>query len=208
MRISANFAGAASGVVRFLHWWKRELDGLVPDFLKALWRPATIVVSVKERTVELVERRWRGPRVIGSARLDDDHELALLARRALRIAKARGARLGLRLARGQCLVRHLNLPVATKYRLEAMVRLELERLLPKDTSSVVFDWEPHDRKAGGGRLPVDIIVCKRHLVQGLVDRLATFRLRPDFIDCWRDESQRMILISRIIWPPTRNRTAD
>ncbi len=188
MRVSVNFAGSASGIVRFLHWWKRDLKGAVPGFVKALWRRKIIIISIKDRIAELIEERWRGPRLIGSARLDDDRELTLLARRAVRIANARGARLGLRLARGQCLVRHLDLPIATKSRLESMVRLELERLLPNDISSIVFDWGAHDDKAEGGHLPVDLVVCKRRLVESLVERFAAVRLRPEFIDCWRDEA--------------------
>lgn len=188
MSTRTNFAGAASVFVRFLHWWKRELNGLVPGFVRALWRPKTLIVSLRERTVELVEERWRAPRVLGSAGLDDDQQLTLLARRANRIAKARGAKVGLRLAQGQCLVRQLILPVASRSRLEAMVRLELERLLPNDASNITYDWVTHDRQAVDGRMPVDLVVCKRPLIQGLIARLDTVRLRPEFIDCWRDES--------------------
>lgn len=186
MSNSASIATLGSGVVRFLHWWKRELTGIVPGFVRSIWRPKSVIVSVREQTVELLEARWRGPRVIASANFDDDQELTLLARRANRIAKARGARLALRLARGQCLVRHLSLPIATKSRLEAMVRLELERLLPNDASNFVFGWVARDSRAERGHLPVDLIVCKRSQLHSIVERLAAVRLRPDSIDCWQD----------------------
>lgn len=203
MRESNEFPGWRTGVVRFFQWWKRELRALVPSFLRDLARPRTVALSFTIDSVAIVEDRRRGAKRIASSALDDERAVAALFRRARRIAKARTAMLGLRLQRDQCLVRSLALPDTTVQRLRAMVNLEVQRMLPRQTSEVLFDWTADTGRATGGRVPVDLVVAKRAHVDELLGRLSEVRIRPDFIDCWRDEKHRLpVDLSAALTPGT------
>jgi Tfp pilus assembly protein PilN len=187
MSDSARYAGVGRGVARFRHWWKRELLAAVPPFVSRIFRSKALVLSIRDNVIELIEDRWRGPKVLASASLDDDQELAAVARRAKRMARARGAKLVLRLSRGQCLIRSFGLPIAPGTRLEAMVKLELERMLPNQAGDFAYGWVADELNAKQGRVPVDLVVVKRSVLVDLLQRFSALRLKPDRVDCWRDD---------------------
>jgi len=78
----------------------------------------------------------------------------------------------LRLPRASVLTRTLSFPPQVRANLPQVIRYELDRLSPFQAQDVVFDFTLVGGAKQGGRLAVELAVCRRALVSRWIARLA------------------------------------
>lgn len=180
MASSAEFAPVQSRrawrqrISAFWRWWSGELRALLPARFAALGGMRAPIVLLEDGELALVEVRGTSPPArVNMDALDPAAQRAAL-RQLLQSAGETGARVRLRLARGEALLRRVWLPGATEENLEQVIGFEMDRLTPFRAEDVYFDHRVVARDAASGQIEVEISVARRDLVDAKVERLRSW----------------------------------
>ena len=191
--MSSSFQAAIEISRRFLAWWGNELAELIPAPLRrwASRDAKRTVLAVEDGG--LVHYEESGGRLMRRSEAilplgDVAHDPAGLRRGLGRS----GGPVGIRLPRGACLIRRVELPAAAHGDFVKILRLDLERSTPFRHQDVYSDHVVEDGAARQGKIWVRQVVAKRELIDPLVRQLATGGVAVAFADCW-DESGKQAL---------------
>ena len=178
---------------RFFAWWGDELAELVPAALRrwAAREAKRSVLAVEDGS--LVHHEESGGRLArrGEAILplgEAAHDLAGLAA----LGRRSGGPVGIRLPRGACLIRRIELPAAARRDFDKILKLDLERSTPFRVQDIYCDHVVEDGPARNGKIWVRQIVVKRELLDPIMRQLAAGGIAVDFADCW-DEAGKQAL---------------
>lgn len=139
-------------------------------FLPRIWLTPTqdrIEVSVQSAPGTV-------PRELGSISVDQ-HPRALIGR----LAQGKAIWI-LAIPASQAVIKELRLPVATRHRLNDVLRFELDRHTPFNAESALFGFEelPSDIS---GAINIRLAATPRHLIQSCRERLARTGVTPDHV---------------------------
>jgi general secretion pathway protein L len=172
------------GAMRFLHWWRDELYGLVPGPVRnlATGSDADVVLAQVEGGFQIVtpptSRVPDGtPEVLSSVQA-----VAALADMA---ASRRVSRVGIRLPLSQCFERRVELPRVARDDLQRMLLFDLERATPFRRSEVYTAHLASGESVAKGKQRVRQLVVKREAIDPLLAELKAAGLEPAFVDCWQ-----------------------
>lgn len=174
------------GAMRFLHWWRDELYGLVPETIRKLatGSDADVVLAQVEGGFKIVTVSAPRARDGAAEVLSRSQALAALADMA---ASRRLRRLGVRLPISQSLERRLELPRVARSDLERMLLFDLERATPFRRGDVYTAHIISGQPAAKGKARVRQIIVKREVVDSLLAELKSAGIEPAYVDCWQTE---------------------
>lgn len=165
---------------RFWSWWREELAELVPSPMRrwaAREARRTIFAAENGQFVHYEETRGKLVRR-GETKLQADGTQTWSPRS--------GRSVGVRLPRGACLIRRLELPVAARQDFDKILRLDLERATPFRHQDVYGDHFIEGGPGHDGKLSVRQVVVKREVLDPILHQLAASNIKVDFADCWDD----------------------
>ncbi len=170
-------------VKKFLRWWLRELDFLVPEKIRQLVnekqgfiieRPEgnrlalTYVLNEQEEPVATLDRNASGIEQYKALRAKDE-----------RLAKAN---LILRLTGKEAIQKELALPSAVKENLSQVVAYELDRYTPFKAEQVYFAVKPLEGEHEPGQIRVMLVLTPRETLDALYEDVKAMGMSPLFVD--------------------------
>lgn len=168
---------------KFLRWWRRELDFLVPEKIKQLVidRKGIIIVRTVGRQLELAYRYNNHSEPLMTV---DRNESGIaqykdLLARDERLAKADVI---LRLNRQDGIAKVLVLPAAVKENLYQVVSYELSRYTPFKPEQVYFAVKPLDVVNEPGQIRVMLVLTPKEILDTLYEDITAMGLSPLFAD--------------------------
>src|SRR5262245_292713 len=138
---------------RILSWWREELAELIPSPLRR-WaaREARRTIFAAENG-EFIHYEEAHGKLVRRGETEPKGDEAGQNGRRLAAHKLRSGRLvGIRLPRGACLIRRLELPAAARQDFDKILRLDLERATPFRHQDVYADHFVESGPHRGGKL--------------------------------------------------------
>jgi general secretion pathway protein L len=173
----------ADGLARFLGWWRDELWGLVPDYVRRLLtgaRSDAVLVEVDGGYLVLAEAGSRGPAAASGPRiLPRTQAIAQLTEAARKAALATG----LRIPADRCYVRRVELPKAALADARRILNLDLERVTPFRLKDV-YTAHVAGGEGANGKCWVRQFVIKREAIDPLIAEIKAVGGDVAFVDCW------------------------
>jgi general secretion pathway protein L len=171
------------GAMRFLHWWRDELYGLVPEAVRKLATGSDVDVVLAQVGGGFEIIAVSAPRVRDGTTevLSRAQAIAVLVDMAMS-RRLRGV--GVRLPISQCLERCVELPRAARDDLKRILLFDLERATPFRRGDVYTAHLISGEPATKGKLRVRQIIVKRELIDSLLAALKAAGIEPAFVDCW------------------------
>lgn len=169
----------------FFDWWREELLGLVPQWLRRLLADAEVGVVLAQLDGGFQIFAAASPRSRGEAAplvLTRAQALAALADMA---ASRRASSIGLRLPLSHCFERRVELPKAARDDLRRMLNFDLERATPFRLSEVYTAALLTGEAGAKGKQRVRQLVLKRDAIDPLIADVKAAGLVPAFVDCWQ-----------------------
>ncbi|MFI3120425.1 MAG: PilN domain-containing protein [Methylococcaceae bacterium] len=185
---------------KFLRWWLRELDFLVPEKIKQLVneKQGFVIVSPQDNRLVLTyvlnakDDMYAVSRPEGGSADQQIEPLAILERNASgideykalrgkdeRLAKANFI---LRLTAQEAIQKELALPSAVKENLSQVVAYELDRYTPFKTEQVYFAVKPLEGENEPGQIRVMLVLTPKETLDALYEDLKTMEITPLFAD--------------------------
>lgn len=168
---------------KFLRWWLRELEFLVPEKIRQwvsgqqgciIVRPEgnqlmlTYIANGQAEPLAALERNASGIAQYKALLIKDE-----------RLAKAN---LILRLTAQQAIQKELALPAAVKENLSQVVAYELDRYTPFKAEQVYFAVKPLAGEHEPGQIRVMLVLTPRETLDALVEDLKAMGTSPLFVD--------------------------
>lgn len=180
--------GAARNLGReFFGWWGAELLGLVPARLRriVLREPNWLFVEVDGDRVSVGATSDAGEKLLWQGIATQVAPEVVRGR--LADLAARRAKLIMRLAPQDVLMRRLEFPAAVEPKLRRVLEFELDRQTPFTADQVYFDHDVIGRDSARQRITVELVVVARETVDRLVDLCRAWGVT---IDCIAPQSAR------------------
>ena len=168
---------------RFLRWWKRELDFLVPEKIKRLVTDQQGYLIVSPDGNQLTLTYSCNGQSDPLATLDRNEtgaaQFKLLRDKDERLTKAQVI---LRLTSQYAIQKELSLPTVAKENLSQVVGYELDRYTPFKPEQVYFAVKRLDVANEPNQIRIMLILTTRVILDGLFDDLKAMDLSPSFAD--------------------------
>jgi general secretion pathway protein L len=168
---------------KFFRWWKKELNFLVPEKIRALIsdKQGMIIVCTRDSQLELTYHLDTGSEPLA---IVDRNEAGIAQCKDLlakdeRLAKADVI---LRLNHQDGIQRELSLPAAVKENLYQVVSYELSRYTPFKPEQVYFSVKPLNVVNEPGQIRVRLILTTREILDTLYEDLKAMGLAPVLAD--------------------------
>jgi general secretion pathway protein L len=153
-----------------LERWQELLISCLPTRLAHVLAPRDQALTLIPLGDKAVLYRGRGEDRETLAEIDlASSETALAA--FLEAAKGANRRTRIELPREQVMSRIVSLPSQVRKNLGQVINYEIDRLTPFRPDQICFDFRPLDAQSSGGKLAVEIALCRRDLVSNWLDRL-------------------------------------
>lgn len=158
-----------SSIVDYLERWHEAMLVCLPHPMRRmLGQRAPYLVLVPQGTKALLYRaQGREREFIGE--LDPQVQDALPA--VLSGARHQRRRAVIQLPAAQVLTRRVSFPLQVRDNLGQVMRYEIDRLSPFQLDQVCFDFRLLEDSEPGGRISVELVLCRRDLVSEWVGRL-------------------------------------
>ncbi len=173
----------ATGIARFLEWWKGELAPLVPPRVKRLFSVPheQLLISATEQHIYLWQANEAGIRLLDALERDGDVEQA----RARIVACLDEFQEGTPAAvycvpADQVLHKSIRMPAAAEANLHQAVTFEIDRQTPFSVNNVYFDLQIVNREPPF--LGVDLILAQRSQIDAYVEQMGELGVRLQGID--------------------------
>jgi general secretion pathway protein L len=172
-------------VAGFLEWWRDELLGLVPQWVRRPLADAevAVVLAQVDGGFQIVTasspRRRRDEAVPVLSRAQAVAALADIA------SSRKATSVGLRLPFSQCFERRVELPKAARDDVKRMLNFDLERATPFRLGDVYTACLPTGEAGAKGKQRLRQLVVKREAVDPLIADVKAAGLVPAFVDCWQ-----------------------
>lgn len=173
------------GVGRFLGWWRDELWGLVPEYVRRLMTGAqsgAVLAEVDGGYLVLAEDANRGPATPAPRILPRAQAIPQLTE----VAQRGSLRAGLRIPVTRCYARRAELPKAALADARRILNLDLERVTPFKRKEVYTAHVVENEGASGKRW-VRQLVIKREAIDPLIADVKAAGGDVAFVDCWDKE---------------------
>ncbi len=176
-------------VTRFLDWWGRELEALLPppSAIARARRREAVILSVASPGGFVLLREAGGRRREIAAWPDADAVTDEIARRVRDEAGRKG--ITLRLPRIACFERHVSVPAAARNDLSRVLSLDLQHATPFAPETVLTDRIVMSPRDGGDQLAVRQFVLTRARVAPMMDALLAHDVPVRRIECWADNGR-------------------
>lgn len=164
--------GLSDHVGRAFNWWLGELSAVVPNWLRATLseRPATVTCVLHDDGRIACALSSRGG-ILPGADLACEPGEALVARLAELTARVRRRTVRLSVPRDLALVRHSCLPARALPHAEAILRYDVENLMPLSAGEILADWFVDAQDGETGDLHITQVVLSRARIAALEDAL-------------------------------------
>jgi general secretion pathway protein L len=172
-------------------WWLAELAGLLPQRAKSIWaRSSARVVRMdfaRDGATLVVPGRDRGSPVILPVSTDPNERAGFNARRLA------PAPVQIVIDPGFAFKPVIDLPLAAESSLAAILRNQLERLVPLDPETLRFTWNIVERLPGKNRLKVEVCIVKQATIERAIDLAEEIGLRPQSVSLLSPKGDPQIL---------------
>ena len=172
-------------VKKFLRWWLRELDFLVPKKIKQLFFEQQGFIIVRPEGARLALSYVCS----GSSEIELlavlEHNASGMAQYKALLAKDERlvkAKLILRLTAEQAIQKELSLPAAVKENLAQVVAYELDRYTPFNAEQVYFAVKAMDGEHEPGQIRVMLVLTPKITLDVLYEDLKAMGMSPLFVD--------------------------
>lgn len=174
---------ARSWVPAFLHWWRQELLGCLPEQLRArLSAPPLRAIACRQADDVLMIRKQRGDEVLHELSLSDpEHDGAAVLRMLNDPGDPVRRRIWL-LSTQRVLRRRIQLPAAAEENLQQILAFEMDRQTPFTAAQVYFDSRIAKRDSATQQIWVDLAVVPRSVLDADLEAARRFRLDFDVAD--------------------------
>ncbi|MFZ2450706.1 MAG: PilN domain-containing protein [Methylovulum miyakonense] len=168
---------------RFLRWWRRELDFLIPEKIKQLVNDRQGFIIVSPEPAYLALAYGLDGQVQPLARLERN-EAGIAQFKALQDSDEKFAKASviIRLTGQDAIHRELTLPAAAKENLQQVVAYELDRYTPFKAGQAYFAAKLLEGGNEPGQIKVMLILTPRELLDGLCEDLNMMGISPLFAD--------------------------
>jgi general secretion pathway protein L len=174
----------------FLIWWRDELWGLVPEFIRVRLTSSETGIVVATSPVGMQVLEAVGGRTRPASPILPPTEAVAAA---ARIKRERSAEhLGVRIPMQSCFKRSVELPLAARTDAGRILDLDLERSTPFKLKDVYTAAYVDDTSRAAGKIKAVQLIAKRQSIDPVLEELRGAGLSVDFVDCW-DEDGRSAL---------------
>jgi len=174
----------------FLIWWRDELWGLVPEYIRVRLTSSETGIVVATSPVGMQVLEAVGGRTRPASPILPPTEAVAAA---ARIKRERSAEhLGVRIPMQSCFKRSVELPLAARTDAGRILDLDLERSTPFKLKDVYTAAYVDDASRAAGKIKAVQLIAKRQSIDPVLEELRGAGLSVDFVDCW-DEDGRSAL---------------
>ena len=166
----------------FFSWWIAELAGIAQVFTRPKSGPAEnlLLALLQGERISFFWRDGSGWRELGAARIESSRtEIGALIDTVTRGKQRIIARLPGEFA----LRRRLTLPLAGENDLRQILTYQLDSLSPYPPDQIYFGYRVASRDYAAKTIEVEICLIPRSDVERLIDKMRSWNLVPDCVDC-------------------------
>lgn len=199
---------------KFLRWWRRELDFLVPEKLRQLVSEKQGFIVVRPEGGKLVltyrpgisNSGWRELAKLERGEAGIEQYQALLTKDE-KLAKAEPI---LRLTANEAIQKELTLPAAAKENLQQVVAYELDRYTPFKADQVYFAVQPVEGEHEPGQIRVMLVLTPKEVLDALYQDLNAMGMSPLFVDFegWPNDLEQRYDSYNLLPEPLRSKTSN
>lgn len=153
----------------FFERWHDSLVACLPDRPRRLLArdDQRLIVEPEGAAARIFQTQGGQREVLGEA----DSQVAGSLSALLAGVKNKRQRSVVQLAAGSVLTRHVSFPAQVRNNLPQVLGYEIDRLSPFQADQVYFDFQVTDNPTQGGKVQVDLALCRRDLVREWLQRL-------------------------------------
>jgi general secretion pathway protein L len=168
---------------KFIRWWKRELDFLIPDRVKELISDKTGIIFVRPYHKEFALSFWHNGKEDALVTLDrEGNGVNKFSDLMATDEKLQKAEIVFRLTENYALQKELSLPLAAQENLHQVVSYELPRYSPLITEHAYFDVKPMSGPNEPGQIRVNLILTAKDVVDNFYAELKSLGITPSIVD--------------------------
>jgi general secretion pathway protein L len=180
------------GIGEFFRWWRSELTGMLPDSWRRRFerRHDTVLLSVAGDHARISRRDNGRSEELGQIdmTLPDAGERMAAVMGGM---SADSTRVEVAVAPEKVLLKQVQLPLAAEENLRQVVGFEMQRQTPFRAEQVYFNYRIVARRPHSQQLDVQLSVVPRTVIEGVMDSVAGWNLKPEESAAKSDQDDRV-----------------
>lgn len=163
----------AQRISNFWRWWKGELTGITPGWLRSIISPPSELANVylDGRSISTLRLGINSATPTNTVSMDEGEAAMRRLAASIRAEGGNSNALRLVLSQAEVLRRRISLPLATEENLRQVVGFDLDRQTPFNAASAFYDVKIESRDTTSGMLSAQLAAAPKAEIEGVIAAL-------------------------------------